>query len=217
MAAPVRGGGYELRYHHFSIVMHSARRLALFTASNVDASPARKRPVGRPRSDYTRRTLSGLLQNDQERWFTDDRIALTYQLPDRFFTRDRGSFDKGHLVHREDVAWGDTYDELRAANGDTYHVTNCSPQVADFNRSSGSGTHNNWGDLENLVLEQAGTERLSMFVGPVLDQADPVFLGSTRTGRCRSRSLRASGRWSSLAPARSSRASGSCCSKISRT
>jgi DNA/RNA endonuclease G (NUC1) len=185
IVAPTRGGGDELRYHHFSVVMHKARRLALFTASNVDASPARKHPGGRPPSDYTRRALSGLGQNDQELWFTDGRIALSYQLPDRFFTRDRGSFDKGHLVRRDDVAWGNTYEELRAANSNTYHVTNCSPKLAIFNHSSAPGIHNNWGDLENLVLEQANTERLSRFSGPVLDHADPVFVGVDEDGPVR--------------------------------
>ena len=35
-------------------------------------------------------------------------------------------------------------------NGDTYHTTNCSPQVAGFNRAANG--EDNWGDLENLVI-----------------------------------------------------------------
>ena len=67
-------------------------------------------------------------------------------MPDKFYTRDRGNFDKGHIVRRDDVAWGEDYDEVRRANGDTYHVTNCSPQVDAFNRSNLRG---DWGKLEN--------------------------------------------------------------------
>src|SRR5437667_4051464 len=113
-------------------------------------------------------------------WFTDPRIADTHQLPDRFFTKDQGAFDKGHLVRREDVAWGDTYEELRFANGDTFHTTNCSPQVAGFNRP---GSVDNWGDLEKIVYAQADTERLCLFAGSVLDERDRTFIGLDDEGR----------------------------------
>jgi endonuclease G len=165
-------GSYVLPYEHFSIVINKMRRLALFTASNVDADPQRKRPE--PGRDYSRRGLTGLGPNDQEKWFTDPRIPAVHQLPDRFFTKDRASFDKGHIVRREDVVWGDSFDELRRANGDTFHVTNCSPQVADFNRSNKKGV---WGELENLVLKQAATERYCILAGPVLRADDRIFRG----------------------------------------
>ncbi len=173
-------GAYILRYEHFSVVMHKTRRLALYTASNVDAEPGRKQPE--PGRDYTRKGLTGLGDNDQEKWFTDPRIPAIHQLPDRFFTKDRASFDKGHIVRREDVAWGNSFDEVRRANGDTFHVTNCSPQVAKFNRSNLKGL---WGQLENLVLEQAETERYSVFAGPVFGSDDRFFLGVDDAGSVR--------------------------------
>ena len=173
-------GAYILRYEHFSVVMHKTRRLALYTASNVDAAPSRKKPE--PGRDYTRKGLTGLGENDQEKWFIDPRIPAIHQLPDRFFTKDRASFDKGHIVRREDVAWGSSFDEVRRANGDTFHVTNCSPQVARFNRSNLKGL---WGQLENLVLEQAETERYSVFAGPVFRSDDRFFLGVDDAGSVR--------------------------------
>lgn len=169
------GGNYEIPYYHFSVVMNRKRRLAVFTAANVSADPALKKPGNRPDADYTRAGLSGLGKNDIEQWFSDPRLPPDTQLPDRFYTKDRKAFDKGHIVRREDVAWGRTYKELRAANGDTYHVTNCSPQVLGFNRS-GSG-EDNWGDLENFVLRAAKQEKISVFAGPVLGEEDPVFVG----------------------------------------
>ncbi len=172
LCAPVNGGGYLLHYHHFSIVMHKRRRLALFTASNIDMADSVRRPESG--KDYTRKGLSGLGPNDQEKWFTDPRIADEHQLPNVFFNKDRQAFDKGHVVRREDVAWGRTYKEVRAANGDTYHTTNCSPQAAGFNRA---GQVDNWGDLENYVLKQARTEKVSLFAGPVLAQDDRSFMG----------------------------------------
>ena len=171
--AKTKSGDDVLHYQNFSIKMHARRRLALMTASNV----TKERKLRKPdlNEDYTRRGLSGLGENDQERWFLDERLDAKFQLPDVFFTKDRKAFDKGHIVRRDDVAWGKTYAALRRANGDSYHVTNCSPQVAGFNRS-GSGD-DNWGDLENHVLSEAASERLCVFAGPVLDDADEVFSG----------------------------------------
>ena len=114
------------------------------------------------------------MENDRERWFADPRIPAQHQLPDRFFTKDRTAFDKGHIVRRNDVVWGDSYAEVQNANGDTFHVTNCSPQVKGFNRSSRGGL---WGKLENVVLKEAKTERLCVFAGPVLKDDDPIFTG----------------------------------------
>jgi endonuclease G, mitochondrial len=173
-------GSPMLPYEHFSVVVNKHRRLALFTASNVDADPLRKEPE--PGRDYTRKGLTGLRDSDQEKWFTDPRIPAIHQLPDRFFTKDRASFDKGHIVRREDVAWGDTFDEVRRANGDTFHVTNCSPQVANFNRSVQKGV---WGQLENLILKQARTERYSIFAGPVFRSDDRFFRGVDDSGVAR--------------------------------
>jgi DNA/RNA endonuclease G (NUC1) len=178
LCAPVQGGGHLLHYHHFSLAMHRRRRLALFTASNIDTAPAVRQPE--PGRDYSRKGLTGLGPKDQEKWFTDPRVQSEHQLPDVFYNKDRQAFDKGHLVRREDVAWGGSYAAVRFANGDTYHTTNCSPQVSVFNRSTLG--EDNWGDLENEILKQAKTEKLSLFAGPVLAQNDRSFMGFDSDG-----------------------------------
>lgn len=174
-------GGLRLDYENFSVQMHAKRRLALITAANVTAEKKLKMPESG--KDYTRKGLTGLGENDQEKWFLDPRMDARFQLPDVFFTRDNASFDKGHVVRREDVAWGKSYAVLRRANGDSYHVTNCSPQVAGFNQSARG--KDNWGDLENVVLSQAASERLCVFAGPVLAPNDPRFLGQFGQGERR--------------------------------
>ena len=172
-------GDHVIPYQHFSLAMHKERRLSLFTACNVSGEAALREPD--PNKSYTRRALSGLGRNDREKWFTDPRIPALHQLPDRFFTKDRASFDKGHLVRRDAVAWGLSYTELRRANGDTYHVTNCSPQVKGFNRSNLQGL---WGKLENLVLDTAEADdvRYVVFSGPILRVDDPPFAGRDDVG-----------------------------------
>lgn len=167
---------YTLPYEHFSIVMHEQRRLALCTAANVSGAHTLRRPEP---GNYTRDGLGGLDDNDSEKWVTDPRIPLSAQLPDRFFTRDRKAFDKGHIVRREDVCFGTSYAQVRRANGDTFHVTNCSPQVSYFNRAPGD-----WGRLENHILSQVTAEgdRYCVFAGPVLDPSDPRFEGVDDVG-----------------------------------
>jgi endonuclease G len=178
--AQLDDGSCALPYNHFSIIMDKSRRLALVTASNIDVRPEKKEPE--PSRDYSRKGLGGLGPNDTEQWLMDPRIPEAHQLPDRFYTRDGGAFDKGHLVRREDVCWGDTFPEVRWANGDTYHTTNCSPQVADFNQSSRGGI---WGKLENEILRQAKTEGYCIFAGPWLQTTDREFVGRDHRGEIR--------------------------------
>lgn len=180
LTAKLDNGSHVIPYEHFSVVMNKQRRLAFFTASNVDFRPASKRPEP---GDYSRKGLTGLGPNDQEKWFTDPRIAGQAQLPDNFYTKDGGAFDKGHIVRREDVTWGTSRAAIIRANGDTFHVTNCSPQIADFNRSNQPGGI--WGKLENFVATQAKTDTFTLFSGPVLDPADRVFEGKDDRGPVR--------------------------------
>jgi endonuclease G len=177
VVAKLEDGSPELKYHRFSVVIHKKRRLALFTASNVDWRPASRQINGRKPS---RRQLTELDDNAHEKWVTDPRIPDGQQLPDVFYTKGGGAFDKGHIVRRDDVAWGDTFEEMQKGNGDTYHTTNCSPQVAGFNRSA-SG-EDNWGDLENLVQKETKAETVCVFAGPALDDADRVFRGRDERG-----------------------------------
>lgn len=179
--AKMENGEFNIPYQHFSIVQHKERRLALLTAANVDGRRRARRPEpDRPRSDYTRKALGGFAENDREKWLLEPRIGAEFQLPDRFYNKDRQSFDKGHLVRRDIVCWGRSYRQLQKANGDTYHCTNCSPQVLDFNRSREGGI---WGQLENHVMRHAKTEKLSLFSGPVLSDSDDDFSGRDDQGQ----------------------------------
>jgi DNA/RNA endonuclease G (NUC1) len=171
--AKMDNGEYILPYTHFSIIMHKERKLALLTVSNVDASEKAKKPEEGQK--YGRKELGGFGSFAIEKWLIDPRIPEEYQLPDKFYTKDRKNFDKGHIVRRDDVVWGSSYEEVKRANGDTYHTTNCSPQVEFFNRSNRKG---DWGKFENNVLKQAKLEKLCIISGPVLDdENDKIFNG----------------------------------------
>lgn len=141
----------ELRYHHFSIVMHRVRRLALFTAVNVDGGAT----DAQPRSD--------------DRWILDPRLPRTEQTGAAVYADN--ALDRGHLVRRLDPAWGPL---ARAANDDTFHYTNSAPQHHAFNAGSTL-----WLGLEEYVLGTARRDRLRVSVvsGPVLAPDDPAYRG----------------------------------------
>lgn len=171
LIAPMRNGNKVIPYEHFSIVLHKERKLAICSAANVDGSAKARRPEAG--KDYTRDGLTGLSKNQQEKWVLDPRVDPKFQIPDQFYNRDKGAFDKGHIVRREDVCFGESYAQVRRANGDTFHLTNCSPQRASFNRAPGI-----WGDLENFIGAQSDTERLCVFAAPILAAADKTFPGT---------------------------------------
>ncbi|MEO3782651.1 DNA/RNA non-specific endonuclease [Actinocorallia sp. B10E7] len=143
----------ELKYHHFSIVMHRKRRLALFTACNIDGKRSR-----RPR-------------RENDRWITDPRLPADEQTNEEAY-RHR-DIDRGHLVRRLDPAWG-TEAQAKAANDDTFHFTNATPQHHDFNAGATL-----WLGLEDYVLNNADNHDLavSVFTGPVLAEDDEEFSG----------------------------------------
>ena len=143
----------ELRYHHFSVVMHRTRALALFTAVNIDGKLA-KRP-----------------KRESDRWILDPRLPAGEQTGEAVY-RDN-PLDRGHLVRRLDPAWG-TEAVAKTANDDTFHFTNSTPQHHKFNAGSTL-----WGGLEDYVLNNADTADLavSVLAGPVLADDDDAYRG----------------------------------------
>ncbi|MFC0450235.1 DNA/RNA non-specific endonuclease [Rhodococcus jostii] len=141
----------ELKYHHFSVVMHRERALALFTAVNIDG------------------TQSQSPRRDSDRWILDPRLPAEQQTGEEVY-RDN-PLDRGHLVRRLDPAWGPL---AKAANDDTFHFTNCAPQHHSFNAGQTL-----WLGLEDYVLKNAETADLAVSVvtGPVLAPDDPEYRG----------------------------------------
>ena len=156
LALATTGAGAKtvLRYHHSSIVMHRVRRLALFTAVNIDGT----------------RTYD--LERSSDRWVLDPRIAPSEQTDNDVYVGN--DLDRGHLVRRRDPVWGDSETEAKFANDDTFHYTNCSPQHARFNRNE-----HTWNGVENYILYNAENHGLKVcvFTGPVLADDDDVYRG----------------------------------------
>jgi endonuclease G len=155
-----------LQYHHYSLTMNAARRLQMWSAVNVDY-------------DKAKRMVSGRQFFGTDRWIGDPRIPAKVQLADADVYGPAGQIDRGHIVRREDNAWGNTPTEVEFGNSDTFHWTNCTPQHAAFNRSNPGKQWDNvaglWGGFENHIQQdlQKGDTRACILAGPVLATDDP--------------------------------------------
>ncbi len=212
--APAGDNPLELKYHHYSVIMNGKRRLAFVSAVNIDGAKSK---------DFLRDTgvMTDPFADDDgggeatELWFAEDRIDEDQQTPRDFYQQQttfdaqgnqildkRGNqqhlmrmFQQGHLTRRQDPLWGDDEDLIRFANADTFHVTNCSPQVGFFNmgvrkraeslgvgeatkskkkakkKSGHPGGQLYWRALEDYVLTNARADRqkVSVFTGPIFD------------------------------------------------
>jgi endonuclease G, mitochondrial len=90
------GGGTVLRYSNFSVVMSMSRRIALYTACNIDGKASKK------------------IKRDADVWYYDDRVDRAYQVGGELYHDN--ALDRGHLVRREDPVWGP---QAALANDDT--------------------------------------------------------------------------------------------------
>ncbi|TAK64644.1 DNA/RNA non-specific endonuclease [Methylobacter sp.] len=147
----------ELRYEHFSIVFNTDRRLAFFTAVNIDG------------------TQSVSLDRGNDAWFYDPRLPEELQVGDELYGNEPNGnyFDRGHLVRRLDPVWGDAA-TLARANEDTFHWTNCSPQYWEFNQGESL-----WQGLENFILTNTDQDdlRATVFTGPLFRGDDELHRG----------------------------------------
>lgn len=147
---PVAGDGSgRLDYMHFSAVMSGSRKIAMFVAVNIEG----KRSVS--------------IDRENDKWFLDGRIPVDAQVGEDLYAGNR--LDRGHLVRREDPNWGP---DAEVANADTFHFTNCAPQMDVVNQRT-------WLGLENYILQNARAwkERCSVFTGPVFGRNDMRYRG----------------------------------------
>ncbi len=146
--------GHELRYHHFSVVLNKERRLAFFTAVNIDGRSGKR------------------LRREPDRWFLDPRLPAADQTGEAVYADN--DLDRGHLVRRLDPAWGRTERTAKRANDDTFHFTNCTPQHKNFNQNKTT-----WAGLEDYILDHASNLkfRANVVTGPVFAEDDDDYRG----------------------------------------
>lgn len=199
---------HELKYHHFSLVMDAKRKLAFFTACNIDGKSAKS--IKRDTKQVTPLTpdSAGLeaLPSDAEAdsWSRDPRIGADEYTGEPFYAKQvipgfpnpkdkrrmARMFQKGHLVRRLDPCWGDDNIALLAEE-DSFHWTNAAPQVGFFNQGTaapdkpGTARGQLWRAAENYVLRGAVAEqmRVTSFTGPIFTDKDRDYRGVLVPGR----------------------------------
>lgn len=149
----------ELKYEHFSIKMNKSKRIALFTATNID---------GNAYLNIDRVTGEVKDKAEGETWYGDPRISASFFLDQTFYSDWSNLFDRGHLTRRVDPNWG-TKEEAERANADTYHFTNCSPQHFRFNESTKFWQGAEQYVLENGAIAEDSLNRICVFQGPIFN------------------------------------------------
>lgn len=147
------------KYTHFSLAMHVERRLAAWTAVNINGNQ--------------------LKSTASPSWRRDPRLPADQQTLADVYGKVPGKalqIDRGHLVRRLDPVWGPKAVADRAGS-DTFHYTNAAPQEHVYNSET-------WGNLEDFVLERADrTKKLvSVLTGPVLRLDDDFYGDGMRGG-----------------------------------
>jgi len=143
----------ELRYLHYSVLFRPDRRFAAVTALAMDGAR--------------------LLQVDRtDDWGLDPRLAAELQAGPPVYAHN--DLDRGHLVMRASSTWGETEEEARQAEADTFFFTNAAPQNKLFNQG-----RQLWLGLEDYLQDHADAfdRKLVVLAGPVLDPADPHYRG----------------------------------------
>ena len=137
-------------YTHFSLVMNRERKIAFYTAANLDGGSMVKNIKRVP-------------------WRIDETLGAANQLGGEFYKNNK--LDRGHLVRRLDVVWG-TNAEAKQGNADSFNYSNASPQHKDLNQGQ-------WLLLENWLLDRAEEQnkKLCVFTGPVFRDDDVEYRG----------------------------------------
>src|SRR4051794_35314831 len=140
-------------YLHYSVLFRPDRRFAAGTALALDGAH-----------------LFSVERSDS--WGLDPRIAAELQAGPAVYAHN--DLDRGPLVMRASSTWGETEEEARQAELDTFYFTNAAPQASRFNQG-----RELWLGLEEYLQEHAATydRKLAVFAGPVLDPDDPPYRG----------------------------------------
>jgi len=147
----------EIKYWNYSVMMHKSRKLAIYSAANINMN---LRPDKSGRSG--------------DRWYDDPRVGKDNEINSSFYgeqktfeaNRSKNPFDRGHLTRRIDIQWGINKEIAKRNGDDSFHWTNCAPQYWQFNQGS-----KRWLGLEDFVIKTYSKETGCAYVinGPVFD------------------------------------------------
>lgn len=168
MLAPVQGASdHILHYPNYSVIQHAVRRLPILTACNIDGA------------SFHQIDRKSVFASGRDEWRKEPRLDGNHQWGSELYRATHSDFDKGHMVKREDVQWGNSTDDALLAAQGTFFYPNAAPQVKDLNRDL-------WLALEKYILHGNTVDqglKICLFTGPCLLFDDPVFVTPVRGQR----------------------------------
>lgn len=153
-----------LDYEHHSVVLNKGRRMAVYSACNIDGNSIPGEKIQRKGS------------------FRDERrVEVNEQVGEYFYELCGDIIDKGHLTKYEDVMWGEglSAEDYVNLGKSTNFYPNAVPQHRSMNRGM-------WSNLELYILDKEVDEndlKICMFTGPVLEKGDPWYIKDTSMGK----------------------------------
>lgn len=145
--------GTPVDHSRFSIVFNQDRGFAILTAHNIDGENLIAEGVIQRVNNFRNDPLvSNSLQVDNDRGYVHNR------------------WDRGHLVRRRAMHWGNQNDAT-TADRESFFWTNIVPQHEKLHDSA-------WGDIEDWMLGVTVNQdnKACVFTGPILTPNDPQHI-----------------------------------------
>ena len=141
---------------NYTVAVSASRRLAWFSAANLDATLFQ--PV-------TRRQLTSY-------WRREKNLPKENLVTGGWYKLSEKKLQRGHMTPADCMEWGsDPTDAILNANS-TFYFSNAVPQIQRLNGGE-------WGLLERYIGEEcakASNGRLCVQTGPVLQANDPLYI-----------------------------------------
>ncbi|RMG82622.1 MAG: DNA/RNA non-specific endonuclease [Bacteroidetes bacterium] len=142
--------GEPVHHARFSIIFSRERHFAIATAHNIDGETLIPEGVFKRKDSF---------KNDPD-------IPAEIQVDNNRGYR-KNPWDRGHLVRRRAMHWGDQT-EAFAADQESFYYSNITPQHKRLHHSA-------WGKIEDWMMDfaDAHKKRACVFTGPVFSDSDP--------------------------------------------
>lgn len=150
-------GGLPIEHPRFSVIFNQERGFAIATGHNIDGNTIIPKGTIKRKDSFRFDTkVPNQLQVDNDQGYKGSPTPAD------------NPWDRGHLVRRRSLHWGNEA-EARIADKDSYFWTNIVPQHEDLHDSA-------WGDIEDFMLQVANdsNKKACVFQGPILTPDDPL-------------------------------------------
>ena len=153
LKATALNNGDPVTHSRYTLVFSETRNLSIFTAHNIDGATLGNFAIDRKDRFRFDPTIPNHLQVDNDRGYRNN------------------PWDRGHLVKRASLHWGDDEAAARLGDSESYFWSNISPQHHKLHDTA-------WGNIEDWMVDDitAGQKRRAcVFTGPIFGADDAAI------------------------------------------